>query len=126
MHLRARRLVTALAVIATMGLAAPAAAFAVYGAISVHLFRHGITAWGNSWNYPTKSGAKRRATRECEQHALTCHWVLWVRNSRCGAVNRHRSHLYVAFASSEARAEAKILAAHPRSKFIAAVCGNHA
>jgi hypothetical protein len=124
MHFRARKLVTALAVIATLGLAAPAAAFAAYGAISIHLFPH-KTAWGRSWNYPTKSGAKRRATRECEKFAPTCHWVLWVRNSRCGAVNRRGTKLYVAFANSEANAEAKILAAHPRSHFIVAVCGTH-
>ncbi len=124
MHFRARKLVTAVAVVSTLGLAAPAAAFAAYGSIAVHLFAH-KTAWGKAAGYPTKRAAKRKATRECEKFAPTCHWVLWVRNSRCGAVNRSGGKLYVAFANSEAKAESKIRAAHPNSQFIAAVCGNH-
>jgi hypothetical protein len=121
MHFRVPKLITALAVIGTLGLAVPAAAFANFGAIAV-----GSSSWGKAWNYPTAGAAKRHATHACALHGPNCHWVLAVGGTRCGAVNHGGGHLYVAFANSEARAEAKILAAHPRSHFIAAVCGNHA
>ncbi len=121
MYFRTRKFVTALAVVGSLGLAAPAAAFAGWGSIAV-----GSSSWGKAWGAPTASLAKKAATHACSLKGPGCHWVIAVRNRRCGAVNRGSGHLYVAFANSETRAEAKILAAHPGSKFIAAVCGNHA
>jgi Domain of unknown function (DUF4189) len=104
-------------------LAVPAAAYAAFGAVAV-----GSSSWGKAWSFPTKSGALHKAKHECSKFGPNCKDVFWVGGTTCGAVNRSRSgrKLYVAFAHSEARAEAKILAAHPTSHFIAAVCADHA
>ena len=66
MRLRVRKLVSALAVVGTLSLAIPAAAFAVFGAIAVNP-NDGV--WGKSWNYPTKAGAENRALNECRSSA---------------------------------------------------------
>jgi hypothetical protein len=120
--LHARKLVTAVAVILSLSLAVPAAAFAAFGAVAV-----GSSSWGRAWSFPTKNGALRKAKHECSRFGPNCRDVFWVSGTKCGAVNRNTSgtKLYVAFAHSESRAEAKILASHPTSHFITAVCANH-
>lgn len=106
-----------------MGMAAPAAAFAAYGAISV-----GPSSYGRAWDYPTKHKALRKAHRECEKYGPNCTFRLWVRGRTCAATFYNKpSHtkVYYAFAKSEAKAEAKVLAAHPHAIFITAVCASH-
>jgi hypothetical protein len=123
MRLRARKVATALAIISTLGMAAPAAAFAAYGSIVV-----GNSGAGKSWGFPTKHSAIRKARHECETVTTNCSFALWVSGSKCAATFYNKpSHtkVYYAFANSKARAEAKVLAAHPNAIFITAVCADH-
>jgi hypothetical protein len=56
-----------------------------YGAISVGWWDH---AWGASYDYGTKSGAKRAAQKACRKHSSypgKCGTAVWVRNG-CAAV----------------------------------------
>lgn len=103
-----------MAVAATLLLAAPAAAFAGFGAIAVN--PHTETA-GKSWGFATKRGAERAAFHTCfvtRGGGAGCRGIIWVRNGECGAVgeNPARTVIYWAFARTEARAAAKVLAAH--------------
>ncbi len=125
MHFRARKLITAVAVIATLGLAAPAAAFAAFGSIAVDPFTH---AWGKSWSYSTKKGAEKRALTECRIHdpGSHCQGVIWYKNE-CGAVfeNSSDTKFYFAFGPTKRSAKNKVRAVHPSARFITAGCATH-
>jgi len=62
--------------------AAPVAAKDYYGAIA---YSFGNGAWGNSWNYSSKSAAQGRALAECKaKGGKRCEIGVWAHNS-CGA-----------------------------------------
>ena len=123
MHLRARKLVTAVAVIATLGLAAPAAAFAAWGSISADPFTHG---WGKSWGYHSKLRAERRALRECRHHNSNCQGVVVYRNT-CAAVSENLSETKFFWATGATKRAAKrhLARRHPGTLFITAGCATH-
>jgi len=57
-----------------------------YGAISVGWWDH---AWGTSYNFRTKSAAKRAAQKACRKHSnfpAKCGTAVWVRNG-CAAIS---------------------------------------
>ena len=152
MRLYARTLVSALAVITSVSIAAPATTSAAAKAVSVGAVNVGsgrlvsppgtqagqmsgywgaISAsvrtgwWGKSWAYPSKRSAGRASLHQCRSGGRQrCQWVIAVHNAWCGAVGRNRSHtkFYWAFAYDEITAEYAILARWPRAQILTEVC----
>jgi hypothetical protein len=123
MQVRARKLVSTLAVSAALLLALPAAAFAAYGSIAV-----GTSGAGKSWGYSTKHAAIHKARRECEKVSPNCTFALWVSGSKCAATyyaNSKHKKVYYAFANSKSGAKRKVRDAHPGAIYITSVCASH-
>jgi hypothetical protein len=118
-------LVTAVAVAVTLLMAAPAAAFAAFGAIAVDPFTH---HWGKSWGYSTKRGAELRALSECRSGdpGTHCQGVVWYKNE-CAAVSENSSETKFYFAGGSTKRAAKhhLFRLHPGTRFITAGCATH-
>jgi len=124
--LHARKFVMAVAVAMTLLMAAPAVAFAAWGAIAAN--GHTLV-WGKSWGYSTKFGAEQRALAECRSAPHGdggCQGVIVYKNE-CGAVfeNRARTKFFFAFGFSKRSAKRKVRRAHPTAIFLTAGCATH-
>jgi hypothetical protein len=120
MHMQARKLVTAVAVAVALLMAAPAAAFAGYGAVAV-----GFHGFGKSANFPTKHSAEVAAFNKCTHFTAGCKVIFWVGGFACGAAYKQGSTVYFAFGHSKRAAKRKVHNAHPFAHFVTATCGNH-
>jgi Domain of unknown function (DUF4189) len=82
---QARRILSLVLIVASVGCALPAAAEAAYGAIAVN---HQTGGWGVAYNAPAQWFAERQALRKCHGE---CTIAVWVQDACAAVVRRGRA-----------------------------------
>ena len=123
MLLTAKKFVLAFAVMGTLALAAPAAAFAAWGALAVG-GNSSLYGYGYSYNYSTRAAAQSRALHSCAKHSSGCKLIFTVSGTQCGAASISGSTVFHSFGSSEGAATDAVKDAWPSAHFIYAVCAS--
>ena len=111
------RATAAVALTATLALAAPAIASAAYGAIAIN---QSTAAWGVAYNQAAKSSAEHTALHKCPG---ACRVIVWVFD-QCAAVVENRTHFVAGVGPGKVAAikAARRRAHDARARFIAWVC----
>ncbi len=97
-----------------------------FGALAVDRF--GVFAYGSSYNYPNRAGARQRAVQECASRGETCRIVLEFAGSGCASYHTVDDKDGAAWGwgtgrtrdEAQARSQAECL-----SRSGGAACGNH-